>query len=302
MSRAQIQTYSSYNEAWCLRKQSEEPLALAQKRLVGFRRLRARRVPCLSDVMMHLRRGTLTLDFIRQIQVTKMPDVAIASTLWLPVQAYYAAHAFGLAFLSATSGSRQSPRTHAGFLSASSSRIVENLFPRPFSAVLHGGYRGWKHMPEILSGLPGDDVNIVPHLNVSTPIPRTRDSHVVQCLNTTRGRLIEARLADARSLGKKTGKSRTRIIAARQKKLACNVNPTTVFDYLYRIRKKSNYEDVTMFQERPNGEAWLLDLARSTQDLANAICGLIANAVWRVLDESARSVVAREVKFAYLLD
>ena len=65
---------------------------------------------------MHLRRGFLTLDLIRRIRISEMPDVAMASTLSLPVQAYYAAHGFGLAFLSATDDSGQMLRTHADFL------------------------------------------------------------------------------------------------------------------------------------------------------------------------------------------
>ena len=302
MSRAQIQTYSSYNEAWCLRKSSEESLALAQSRLDGFRNLQTRRVPCLGEVMSHLRRGFLTLELIRRIRISEMPDVAKASTLWLPVQAYYAAHGFGLAFLSTTSDSGQTVRTHADFLRVSSKRIVEHLLPQPFSAVLRGGFRGWKYMPEYLAGLPGHHVKIIPHLNVSTPTPRTRDSHVAQCLNTTRGRLIESRLKDARVRGRRKGKSKTRLNAARQRELAKTVNPTTVFDYLYRVRKKSNYEDVAMFQERPNGEMWLLDLARSLQELAIAICSLLFNALWRVLDDSGRSMVSSEIDTACLLE
>ena len=93
-----------------------------------------------------------------------------------------------------------------------------------------------------------------------------------------------------------------RLNAARQRELAKTVNPTTVFDYLYRVRKKSNYEDVAMFQERRNGEAWLLDLARSLQELAIAICSLIFNALWRVLDDSGRSMVNSEIDIAYFLE
>ena len=301
MSRAQIQTYSTYNEAWCLRKPTEEPFAIAQSRLRGFRELQPCNAPHLGDIVTHLRRGVLTLGFIRQIRISEMPDVAIASTLWLPVQAYYAAHGFGLAFLSATSETGRTPQNHADFLRDSSTKIVECLFPQPFSAVLRGGYRNWPHLPDRMNGLPVEKVRIVPHLNVSAPTPSTRDSHVAQCLNTTRKKLIEHRLQRARNRGRQPGKSRARLISARQRELAKTVNPTTVLDYLYRVRKKSNYEDVAMFQESPNGEEWLLNLARSLQELAIAVCSLIFCALWKVLGNSARAVVAKEIDVSYLL-
>ena len=40
-----------------------------------------------------------------------------------------------------------------------------------------------------------------------------------------------------------------RLSSQQQVRIADSVGPTSVFDYLYRVRIKSNYEDTTMYQQ-----------------------------------------------------
>lgn len=291
-SRAATATYSNYNDAWCFRKQRESSLGAEQLRLNGFRKLRPTRHCDYDAVRKHLQRGHLTLRLMQQIPVEQMPDFAMASALWLPVQAYYAVHGFGLTLLSATGSAESLPRTHGAFMKTAADRMVDGLFPCPFSAVLRGGYYGWKHLPGELNGIPDRRVDIRSGLNLGRPSEATRDAHVAQCLDTTRRRLIEDKLEAARKTqARKSGKKTARLSRPKQVAIADSVGPTTVFDYLYRVRVKSNYEDTTMYQQGSDHADTLIKLVLSIQDLAKTLCALIANAIIQSLDSSFRNEV-----------
>ena len=301
-SRAAITTYSNYNAAWCLRTQHESSLGGEQSRLTAFQNLKPSPHCDQEAVRGNLRRGSLTLGLMQQIPVDEMPEFAMASALWLPVQAYYAVHGFGLALLSATGRAASLPRTHGAFMKAAADRMVDGLFPSPFSAVLRGGYYGWKHLPGDLKRIPDRRVDIRSGLNLGRPDEATREAHVAQCLDTTRRRLIEDKLEAARKTrARKSGKKTARLRSQQQVEIADSVGSTTVFDYLYRVRVKSNYEDTTMYQQRSDHTDSLLRLVLSTQNLAMILCGLIANAILQSLDKSSRSELNTEFEFAPLL-
>ena len=187
-SRAAIETYSNYNEAWCLRGQTEGLLGVEQSLLESFQRLKASPHGDRAAIKRHLRRGNATLHLVNAIPVDEMPEFAVASALWLPVQAYYAVHGFALAFLAATSSAASMPRNHSALMKVGCERIVERLFPRPFSAVLRGGYDGWQYLTGDLIGIPDRWTDIRPGLNLERPDEATREAHIAQCLNTTRRR------------------------------------------------------------------------------------------------------------------
>ena len=296
-NQAEIKTYSVYNNAWCIRKSSEDSVSNAQLRLDHFQRLQPTPPIDFEIVLRHLRRGLLTLELMQLIPVDDWPELAMASTLWLPVQTYYAAHGLGLSFLAAIGGSASLPKSHGGFLKVAREAIVERLLPEPFSAVLDGGYRGWKNLPGNVAGIPHSTIQITPGLNIRSPSEDSRDSNVAQCLNTTRAKLINEKLNRARAKACKPGKMRGRLSKDQQLGIALSVAPTTVFDYLYRARRKSNYEDVTMFQENSDHADTLLDLAKSTLELAEVICQLLANSLWRVLDDPARKIISSQTNF-----
>lgn len=77
--------------------------------------------------------------------------------------------------------------------------------------------------------------------------------------------------------------------------------PTTVLDYLYRARIKSNYEDPTMYHENSSDADELLQLVRSTQTLAAMLCTFLAAMLSRVLDESTKQELSKEVAMNELL-
>ena len=300
-SKAAIKTYSNYNAAWCLRSQRSGSLGGEQSRLDAFQKLKPSPRCDREVVKGHFQRGHLTLRLVQQIPVDEMPEFAMASALWLPVQAYYAVHGFSLALLAATVNAANMPQTHRAFMRVAADRIVDRLFPQPFSAVLRRGYDSWKHLPGDLTGVPNNRADIRSGLNLEHPNEATREAHIVQCLDTTRRRLIEGKLESARTKARKSAKRGARLSSQQQVCIADSVGPTTVFDYFYRVRIKSNYEDTTMYQQGSENADTLIELVKSTQELAKTVCALLANALWQSLDNSGRDEVDAQFEVSSLL-
>ena len=300
-SEATIKTYSNYNDAWCLRTQQSCSLGAEQSRLEAFQKLKPSPHCDRETVKGHFLRGHLTLSLMQQVPVDEMPEFAMASALWLPVQAYYAVHGFGLAILAANGNAASMPQSHSAFMKVAAERIVDRLFPQPFSAVLRRGYDRWKHLHGDLTGVQDSRGDIRSGLNLEHPGQATREAHIAQCLDTTRRRLIEGKLEDARTKARKSGKRVARLSSQQQAGIADSVGPTTVFDYLYRVRIKSNYEDTTMYQQGSEHGDMLIELVKSTQELAKTVCALLANALWQSLDNSVRDELKAQFEASSLL-
>ena len=300
-SKAAIKTYSNYNDAWCLRTQQSCSLGAEQSRLDAFQELKPSPRCDREAVKRHFKRGYLTLRLMQQVPVDEMPEFAMASALWLPVQAYYAVHGFGLALLDAKNGASNLPRTHGAFMRTAEQSFVRNLLPLPFSAVLQGGYRGYKYLQPELVNIDDGGYYIGSGFNLQGLNPETRNTHIAQCLDTTRRRLIDEKLANERTKTRRKGKRHGILGRERQIEIAQSMAPTTVFDYLYRVRIKSNYEDTTMYQQGSEHGKMLIELVKSTQELAKTLCALLANALWQSLDNSVQDELTAEFEVSSLL-
>ncbi|MFC1232657.1 hypothetical protein [Streptomyces sp. Sce081] len=113
-----------------------------------------------------------------------------------------------------------------------------------------------------------------------------------KALRTTRAALTEDRLRKARErklsdrrkawladsktrteLGKKARSSEPRSVnltAVERAAAEQRVRPVTVADYLYRLRVKANYEDITVFADGPASDAEAAAMASDLVDLASA--------------------------------
>lgn len=300
-TRAAISTYSNYSAAWCLWTEKNYTPGDAQTRLRAFSRLQPSSNCDLELVRQHLLRGNLTLKLIQDIPVDEMPDFAMTSALWLPVQTYYAVHGFGLALLAAKNGGNNLPQTHGAFMREAAERIVRHLFPTPFSAVLQNGYKGYTHLRPALINIRDDRMSIDPGLNLERPNRKTRDAHIAQCLDTTRRRLIEAKLDKERSKARKPGKKYGVLRKQQQIDIARTVPPTTVFDYLYRARLKSNYEDPSMYHEGSGDADAVLELVRNTRKLTATLCAFLAAILLQIIDKTAKDQLKKEVDIDSLL-
>ena len=273
----------------------------AQGRLDAFSRLQPSSNCDLMMVRQHLIRGNLTLKLIQQIPVDEKPDFAMTSALWLPVQTYFAAHGFGMACLAAKHRPADLPQKHGAFMKKIGEHILRNLLPSPFSAVLQNGYEGYQYLQPELINIPDDRMHIGSGLNLERPNETTRDAHIAQCLHTTRERLIEAKLKKARTEARKPGKKYGVLKKESQIGIARKVPPTTVFDYLYRARLKSNYEDPTMYLEGSDEADAILELVRNTQKLAATLCACLAAILWRTIDRSSQEQLRKDVDMEVLL-
>ena len=64
---------------------------------------------------------------------------------------------------------------------------------------------------------------------------------------TTRSRLLAEIFNDARGRNVKKGKQRRNLTNNEKTKIAEKLHPTSIFDFLYRIRVRSNYDDPEMY-------------------------------------------------------
>ena len=167
--------------------------------------------------------------------------------------------------------------------------------------MLQDGYRGYKHLQPDLINICDDRMYIRPGLNLEGPDETTRDAHIAQCLDTTRRRLIDAKLEDERARLRRQRKRRVALRKERQLEITRTVAPTTVFDYLYRARLKSNYEDTTMYHEGSDEADALLELVRNTRRLAAMLCGFLVALVWRTLDEPSKNQLSKKIDVDGLL-
>ena len=118
---------------------------------------------------------------------------------------------------------------------------------------------------------------------------------VAQALRTTRKELLGERIGDERER-RQTGNRKTweqeeqrrlsrgqrprkkprfplpRLTAPEKEKLDSGLRPTTIVDYLYRLRKKSNYEDPTMFTDGPEDPS---DSTQVHRNLCNVTCATL---------------------------
>ena len=291
----------NYNQAWTMRIPSEGSPIDAQRKLPSFRRIQPSRISDVDVIRRHLIRGKLTLDLITNLSIDENPDFARVSAMWLPVQAYYAVNGFGMAVIAARKGPGALPTSHRAFLSEIASNYVRGLFPKPYSAMLRNGYRAFNYLPAEFINVCDDRTSIGSGFNLRWPDPTTRDAHITQCLDTTRRRLVVGRMKIERNNRKKPEKQYGVVKRSDQIKIARSMPPTTVLNYLYRSRIKSNYEDVTMYQVREDHSQLVLELVRSTQRLATTLCNLLLTILWKVANKSTRCVLEKDDDLRTLL-
>lgn len=269
-ARNALTTYWNYNEAWCLESQVDT-LRRSQMQLPLVKRLKPSGGYDAELVVPHLKRCLLTLRLIRAVSSEREPDLAAVSALWLPVQVYYSVYALGLAYLSVRTTAPALPDSHSAFI-RSVRDIAARFFPSPWSASLAGGYYGFKHLEPEWHGIRLDKTQFGRVSNLGFPTPSTQMTHVARCLSTTRERLVQVRIYRLREdRRKETGNPRSQLNGCLQGEAAARVRATTIFDYLYRMRRKSNYQDPAMYGVAGSDPSAALGFARSCQRLSSLL-------------------------------
>lgn len=216
----------------------EPSLVNAQRQLPAFRKIQRRKHADESEL-----RRLLSISWTSELQL-RVSAIAGApflrySNAWAPVQAYYAVYMSIHAWL-VTVGMGGLLDDHTRTLKSTVSHLVgRGLLPHPWSVACHG-------CPElrerVLVGLPqGADADRHVEL-LARPSLRDFYPRFAKMLETTRdSRLQRLRKEWLRQAGRK------RMLSEQKRQLAGRLHGTTVFDYLWRLRIRSNYGDVSSF-------------------------------------------------------
>lgn len=213
-------------------------LLAVQRRLPAFTRIQRRAVANPAEL-----RRLLAISWASEIQL-RLADVGGDSFLrysnaWGPVQAYYAVYMSIHAYLS-TVGMGGLVDDHTSTLRTAVSQVVlRGLLPHPWDMTCAG-------CPElgtrVISGVPAG-VNPDAHFeNLAGPTFEDFYPRFAKMLDSTRTQRLERNRREwlARS-------GRKRMPRAEKEAAASRLHPTTVFDYLWRLRIRSNYGDVSAF-------------------------------------------------------
>ncbi len=212
-----------------------------------------------------LRNGWATEILLRSPRVIGGPDIIGFANHWAPVQAYYAVfeafNAYALAI-----GLSRPPKTHAALLQWAADQVAreQSPFVLPWTMRAKGAPGAWSFdgcgsiAPATISNLAAPTAANAPHL-------------VALALSTTRRRQIdEHRAGWIRGLPPTAaGTPRKVMPAATLSARATAMRPTTLFDLLYRLRIRSNYQEADAF----------LSGALTTDDAAefhDALTGVVA--------------------------
>jgi hypothetical protein len=158
---------------------------------------------------------------------------------WIPMQSYYGVYWAVIAY--AIASGNQVPRDHRGALNFAARQVIRGLFPYPWCASCSDG----PDTADITYG--GFPVAIAPVHVLSRPDPWTTEDRLAMFLRTTRQRELERRFAEERRKRCAPGRSRRNLPKAEKSRLAAAMGPTTMFDILWRLRKKANYDDADVF-------------------------------------------------------
>lgn len=269
----------------------------------GFQRFR-RSVPAgLGDIGQSLRHAWYTeLMMLSTLHSASAFPYVVS---WSMVHAYYAINrGMNTYFLASTDAI---PTSHNGMIHALSSYLMSkhNPFPLPWRAVLEGDPT---QTTVTLTNGPEDLL-----ITLTNPMKSHEDpwQNIGLLLRTTRKRQLEESIINWKH------KRRTnRIPKAQRDRLLNKMVPTSLFDALYRMRRRSNYQDTDSFifcnvpvddtihmhrsllafvsaslmvfeclVARVTPRDWLTDTVENFVDASGALANETINARWPIINE-----------------
>lgn len=274
--RIRFTTYLHYVKSFeqFLTKNSEERTLKSTLESIDLRRIQSRPEAPLEQIEKQLRNAWLTeCQLSQHAENTEMVSVA---NHWAPVQLYYAV------FLSAQAYTLASGQplhlTHRSCLRLLASEIKSRpgLFALPWGVSCINATSNSEHG---FVGLP-TSVKLDRHSTLASPKLELFWNYYCQALRTTRERLIE----ECAKKWKKQNK-RKRLPSGKRLKLDENFHPTTLFDFLYRLRIRSNYQDADSFLLTLEDTEAALEFNRALQCVGFWTCALLETLTSRYLGE-----------------
>jgi hypothetical protein len=168
-------------------------------------------------------------------------ELAPTANLWLPVQAYYAIHGIGISCISSLG--QDHPTSHTAFR-ASFSDLCRQYLPAPFNALCSSGPSKADFKFQNLNTTPE---KVAQQSNLSNPKYSNNDAAIGKCLSSTRIKSLEDKYKIARKQNVNP-KHKSRHLKREEKQFICGkVHNTSVVDFLYRMRIRSNYEEPDIY-------------------------------------------------------
>jgi hypothetical protein len=248
-----LETYYNYARAWEIALERKYGIADSAKHTIQREQLNLNTFDRLQGGVIssnqldaEFLRGKLTLMAIRKLPVADFPDLAATANLWLPVQAYYTINAMGNAALLALN--LPIPKTHRAFRAAFTANIVR-LMPFPFNAVCTGGPLP---LDFAFSGIKTAPDQVASQSQLANPYYSEGDDFIGKSLSTTRSRSLKGLLEIAKKKNVRPGHKSRRLPGEEQSKIVHSLHGTSIADLLYRMRRRSNYDNPDMYLEAFN--------------------------------------------------
>ncbi|MCH8052338.1 MAG: hypothetical protein IIC86_10020 [Chloroflexi bacterium] len=213
------------------------PKMMAKPQFVNLRR------PVSVDPLVtHLRSAWSTELLMTSFRALDLGDVVRYANVWVPVQSYYAVFTALLAWQVA-SGSEAT--SHTAVLNAIGNEMRSRKWlPPPWTAVCLG-------CPQVDDYVFESVPNVADRTISNFEAPSDVESSwslVAKCLGTTREDIIDDAITEWKKHNKnKKGQPRKALYRHEKADIAEKEAPTTLFDFLYRMRIRSNYRDTDAF-------------------------------------------------------
>ena len=214
-------------------------------------------------------RGELTLRAMEYLPVLKQPELATSAVLWVPVQAYYAIHGFGQALISLQNGippldHTTFRKTMIQFMRKLPGPLAERASPKLHNKTMECGF----HVFDV------DDEDVTAQHHLETPSDDNASLLAAKSLRATRLALWREGKPKLVPKGKK------RLARGEPMKLWQRLHDTTLVDFLWRMRTRSNYDDVGMFlyatQSASEASHFYSDTTKLAIALATALKSMIS--------------------------
>ena len=238
-----------------------------------------------KDIVAAYTRGKLTVKAMETFPIEENRELAPTANLWLPVQAYYAVHGLGLATM--VSLGQEMPKDHRAFKAAFSG-VAAKYFPKPLNSLCCGG-------PDDKSfnfdSLDTSSLKVKHQSNLSNPKYADLDCLLGKCLSTTRNRLLAELFNKERHNEVRSGKKRRNLSKSRKQSISDKLHATSVVDFFYRMRIRSNYQepDIHLYAlEQPADEVVrnYSDLLFLTQIIAHSLSFIMRRKIGKPVMDS----------------
>ena len=240
-----LATYHNFIEAWSLLIKSRFPEDKTYTSQIqnkpAYSGITSGKV--ITDELSHCYyRGKLTVIAMEYLPIKTHPELVLSSNYWLPVQAYYAVHGMGKA--AAIALGQTAPDRHNAFCHYFSD-MLSTYFPYPFNIRCKG------NIEENNLVFENTDTTIeevtATSLLYNTYTDEEVERIVAKSIKTTRERSMKGEIDWKRVKIRNKGKRRN---LNHSEKLECCdrfVHPTSLCDFLYRLRIRTNYDNPDMY-------------------------------------------------------